>query len=124
MKARTDCGACRKRIHKEEQEAFLKHEYKLFSDMAYSMACFAVCGTLCAQIRRGRTKEYIKKLYDDICFFFGQPYIFGKEITMTQIMKQLSEEYDIDFDKITVNLETEREFIRSAKEGTPGWERK
>lgn len=118
MKARTDCGACRKRIHKEEQEAFLKHEYKLFSDMAYSMACFAVCGTLSAQIRRGRSKEYIKKLYDDICFFFSQPYIFGKEITMTQVMEQLTEEYGIDFDKLTVNLETEKEFIRSAKEGT------
>ncbi|MBQ8961635.1 MAG: hypothetical protein IJ071_10570 [Ruminococcus sp.] len=117
MKARTDCVTCRKRIHQEEQEAFLKHEYKLFSDMAYSMACFAVCGTLGAQIRRGRSKEYVKKLYDDICFFFSTPYIFGKEITMTDVMHQLTAEYDIDFDKLTVNLETEREFVRSAKEG-------
>lgn len=120
MKALTDCGACRKRIRQEEQEAFLKHEYKLFSDMAYSMACFAVCGALGAQIRRGRSKEYVKKLYDDICFFFSTPHIFGKEITMTQIMEQLTEEYGIDFDKLTVNLETEREFIRGAKEGARG----
>lgn len=120
MKALTDCGACRKRIRQEEQEAFLKHEYKLFSDMAYSMACFAVCGTLGAQIRRGRSKEYVKKLYDDICFFFSTPYLFGQEITMTQIMEQLTEEYGIDFDKLTVNLETEKEFIRGAKEGARG----
>lgn len=39
---------------------------------------------------------------------------------MTQIMEQLTEEYGIDFDKLTVNLETEREFIRGAKEGARG----
>ena len=31
------------------------------------MACFAVCGVLTAMIRRGRTKQYIKQLYDDMC---------------------------------------------------------
>lgn len=40
MKARTNCSECRKKIYKEAETAYLKHEYRCFSDAAYSMATF------------------------------------------------------------------------------------
>lgn len=109
MKARiNDCVSCRKKMHEE----FLKHEYKFFSDTAYSMAVYAICGVLSAMVRKGRTKHYIKQLYEDMCFLYDTPELFGKEITMTDIMHRLTQDYGIDWDKLHVHIETEKEFIK------------
>lgn len=117
MKARTDCAECRKRIYKEAETAYLQHEYKFFSDSARSLAVFAVCGVLTAMVRRGRTKQYIKQLYDDMCLLFSTPEMFGKQINMTDIMHTLETEYGIDWDKLEVNIEGEKQWITSVRKG-------
>ena len=117
MKA-INCSECRKKILKEAREEYLKHEYAIFRDTSRSFAVFAVCGVLTAMARRGRTQGYIKALYDDMCVLFATPEIFGKKVTMTDIMHSLEKNYGIDWSKLTLNLESKDEWMYHArKEG-------
>ena len=109
------CSECRKKIQKECEEAYLKQGYEFFSDSARTMAIYAICGALVAQVRRGRSKEYIQKLYEDMCFVFDTPTCFGKAITMTDVMDRLEKEYGIDWSQLKLHTETEKEFITSAR---------
>ena len=113
----TDCITCRKAIYKEAEEAYLKHEYAFFSDSARSFAVFAVCGVLTAMIRKGRTPHYIRQLYDDMCLLFSTPKMFGKAITMTDIMESLTRDYGIDWDKLEVHIEDEKHWVTGARKG-------
>lgn len=117
MKARTDCTACRKRIYKEAETAYLKHEYKFFEESAYSMACFAMVVALGVHVRRGRSRTYIRSFFDECCFLFDMPQMFGTDITMTQMMKMFEKDYGIDFDRIKLHLQTEKEFITETRKG-------
>lgn len=114
MKAR-NCTDCRRRIHEEEKENFLKAEYSMMQDMGKSFAVYAISAVLMTMIRRGRSKKYIQQMYDDMCFIFDTPNIMGKEVTTTTIMKMLQDEYDIDFDRVNVHLESEKEFVSATK---------
>lgn len=111
MKARTDCTACRKRIYKEAETAYLKHEYKFFEESSYSIACLVATVVLSVMVRRGRSKLYIQQLWKEMCDIFSMPAIFGKEVRMTDVMKQLEADYGIDFKKLELKLESESEFI-------------
>lgn len=111
MKARTDCQKCRKAIYKEAETAYLQHEYKFFEDSAFSMACFAAVVALSVHYRRGRSKTYIRSFFDEMCFIFDMPEHLGKGITMTEMMKFFENEYGIDFNRIKLHLESEKEFL-------------
>lgn len=113
----TNCIECRKQVYKEAEEAYLKHEYAFFRDSARSFAVFAVCGVLTAMIRRGRTPQYIRQLYDDMCVLYSTPNMFGKEITMTDIMESLTRDYGIDWDKLEVHIEDEKHWVTGARKG-------
>lgn len=114
MKTRS-CEACRKQIKKECENEFLKREYAIYQDSALTFATFSTAAILMAMARRGRTKKYIQKLYDDIVFIYDTPTVFGKEIRLTEVMKRLEKDYEIDFSRINVRLETESEFLKSVK---------
>ena len=115
MKVR-DCHSCRQQIHKEEQEKYLKKEYAGINDAIQTIACLATAAVLGVQVQRGRTKEYIQELFKDICMMYETSELFGKPITLTDIMKQLEADYDIDFKKIHVNFsETEKEYVKGCK---------
>jgi hypothetical protein len=96
-------------------EAFLKKEYAIFQDCSLSFATYAICAVLMTMVRRKRTKKYIQQLYDDMCFVFDTPEIFGKQITMTDVMDRLEKDYGIDWSKIHIRMETEKHFISSTK---------
>lgn len=117
MKARTDCTACRKRIYKEAETAYLKHEYKFFEESAFSMACFAAVVALSVHHRRGRSKAYIRSFFNEMCFIFDMPQVLGKSITMTEMMRFFEKEYGIDFNRIKLHLQTEKEFITETRKG-------
>ena len=108
-----NCQLCRKQIINEAKTEFAKHEYAIFSDSAYTMAVYATVAVLTAQIRRGRSKEYIQKLFDDIVMIYDTPEIFGKPIYLTDLRNTLETEYGIDFNRINVNIEDEKSFIKS-----------
>lgn len=115
MKVRTNCQQCRERIYKEAEAAYLKHEYKFFSDNAYSFAAFTTTVALSVLHKRGRSKKYIQQFFDDMCFIFDLPEVMGKQVRTSEMMKLLSKEYDIDFTRIKLHLETEEEFIKDIR---------
>jgi hypothetical protein len=116
MKSRTaNCIECRKQVYKEAETAYIKEQYRFFRDSAYSMAVFAVCGVLTAMVRRGRTKQYIQQLYKDMCLLFSTPEMFGKQISMTDIMHTLESEYGIDWKKLEVHIESEKHYLTGVR---------
>lgn len=117
MKVRTDCNKCRGKILKEAKDEFMKHEYAIFEDMAYTFAVYATVAALTAQVRRGRSKEYIKKLFDEMVMIYDTPEMFGKEITLTDMKNALEKEYNIDFQRINVHMEDEKTFTKSLLKG-------
>lgn len=114
MKVR-DCNACKKQVFKEAKEEFLKHEYSIMKDMSYTFACHATAACLMAMTQRGRSKEYIQKLFDDIVMVFDTSELFGKPIILTDVMKNLEKDYGIDFKRLHVTIESERDFVRDIK---------
>jgi len=110
-----DCNSCRKQIHAEEKEAFLKGQYAILKDAAYTFACYATTAALAVQVRRGRSKEYIQKMFEDMVAIFDTETFFGKQITLTNIMTDLESDYGIDFKRINVHLESEKEFIKGIR---------
>ncbi|MBQ6250196.1 hypothetical protein [Ruminococcus sp.] len=111
MKA-IDCKKCRSNIHKEEKELFLKSQYAMLKDAAYTFACYATVAVIAVQVRRGRSKDYIQKLFDEMVAIYDMPTVFGKELRMTDLMKQFENDYDIDFRRIKVHMESESEFVK------------
>lgn len=110
-----DCKKCREETYKEACKEYLKGQYAWFKDAAYSMACFATVCALCVMHKRGRSKDYIRKFFEDMCFICDFPEILGKRVDMLEMMHFFEKEYGIDFKKIKIHLETEEEFIKSAK---------
>lgn len=112
-----DCNKCRQQIHREEQEYYLKKEFAGIKDAVQTIACLTTASVLGVQVQRGRTKLYIQELFKDICFMYEKSELFGKPITLKDVMKMLETEYDIDFSKIHVNFnETEKEYIKGCRE--------
>lgn len=112
MKVKTNCTECRKKIYKEAETAYLKHEYAIFRDCAYSMAVFSTTAALAVMHTRGRSKKYIKQFFEDMCFIYDFPGVMGKQIDMLSLKKQFEEKYGVDYNKIKIHLETEKEFLR------------
>lgn len=115
MKAITNCNTCREKILKSAREEYLKQQYAIYHDSAHTFANYATAAVLMAQVRRGRSKAYIQALFDEIVMIFDTAHVFGKEITLTDVVKRLESEFDIDFHRIKVNIETEKEFIKGYK---------
>ena len=108
-----DCSKCRKQIINEAKTEFAKHEYAIFSDSAFTMAVYATVAVLTAQVRRGRSKEYIQKLFDEIVMIYDTPELFGKPIVLSDLRKTFEKDYEIDFNRINVHIEDEKSFIKS-----------
>ena len=116
MKTRVnDCRKCRQQIADEIQEIYLKNGYRFFEDSAQSIADLIIAAALSVHHRRGRSRTYIRAFFDEMCWVLKTPEVFGKEITMTDTMKMLEDTYGIDFGKVELNLESEREFISGTK---------
>lgn len=117
MKVRANnCGECRKRIHQEEKEAYLKNQYAWLKDGMHTMAVMSTVVALSTLMKRGRSKEYVRKFFDDMVMIYDTGSILGKPIILTEVMKQLEEIYGIDFDRINVHYdETEKEFMNHFK---------
>ena len=112
-----NCTECRTRIHKEEQEQYLKKQYTGIKDAIFTIACLSTAATLAVQVQRGRSRAYIQKLFQEICMMYETSEILGKPIVLTDIIRQLENDYEIDFSRINVNFnESEKEFIKNCKE--------
>lgn len=110
-----NCTQCKNQIMKQAKDEFLKHEYSIFKDMAYTFAVYATTAVLAVQVKKGRSKKYIQDMFNDMVVLFDTPQMFGKTITMTDIMKRLEREYGIDFKRINVHIENEKEFMKGVR---------
>lgn len=117
MKAKTDCSKCRKAIYKEAETAYLQHEYKFFTNAAESMCVFTAVAAVAVMHQRGRTKDYIKRFFDELCTIYDYPEIFGKSLDMLELKEKFEKEYDLDFSEIKLHIETEKEFVYRMKKG-------
>ena len=116
MKSRVqDCRKCRQQIADEVQKEYLKQGYDFFTDSAYSIAYLIIAAALSVHDRRGRSKAYIRSFYDEMLFVLKIGEVFGKPITMTDVMKHLETEFGIDFDRVELNLESFEEFYKGTK---------
>lgn len=111
MKVRINCKQCREKIAEEIQTEYLKKGYKYFEDTSYSIAYLIIAAALSVHHRRGRSRTYIRAFYDEMLWILKTPEVFGQQITMTGAMKMLEDTYGIDFGKVELNLESEKEFI-------------
>lgn len=111
MRAITNCDTCRKKILQAAKEGYLKEQYAIYRALSRTFACYCTAAVLMAFIRRGRTKKYIQVVFDDMVAIFDMPSLFGKDIDLTSVMNKLEKEYDIDFKRIKVHIETEKQFI-------------
>ena len=110
-----NCNSCRAKIRKECEEDFLKHEYSIYKDLAFTFCCFSTAAVLMAHAQKGRSKKYIQALFNHLCMIYDTPDVFGKEITLTDVVHRLEQEYEIDFHKIHLRIETEQQFVRGKK---------
>lgn len=110
-----DCAKCRKKIREEYEKAYLKEQYAFFKDSAFTFATYSTVAAIAVMFRRGRSKRYIKQFFEDLCLMYDYPVINGKPLVMSDMMKQFETDYGIDFSKIKVHLESEKEFISSVK---------
>lgn len=111
------CDKCRKKLLKEAENKYLEHAFEIFENTVDSATTFAICGVLMAFYRRGESKEFIHDLYEELCMIFSVSEVFGKKITMEDMMAMFEKEYDIDWDKVEVNYEDKKAFMRRYKEG-------
>lgn len=113
MKTMT-CEQCRKKIQKEEQDKFLKSQYEIVKNFISSICCYTTTAALMVMVKRGRSPEYIRKFFDDLVFIYSTPNLFNKKIDMVTEMKYLEKNYGIDFNRIEVHMEDEKEFCKGA----------
>lgn len=115
MKARSNCTVCRKKIEQLAKQEYLKHQYAIYSDSAFTFAVYATVAALLVQVRRGRSKKYIQKMFDDMVLVYDTSKVFGKTINLKDVKEMFESEYGIDFDRINVHLEDEKSFVDSFK---------
>ena len=111
MRAITNCDSCRKKILQAAKDGYLKEQYAIYRALSRTFACYCTATVLMVFIRRGRTKKYIQEIFEDMVAIFDMPNLFGKDIILTDVMTQLEKEYGIDFKRIKVHIETEKQFL-------------
>lgn len=80
------------------------------------MAVMSAAVALSVLVQRDRSKAYIQKFYDDMVMIYGTAEVLGKPLILTDVIKQLEQDYGVDFSRLHVNFnETQKEFIKGAK---------
>ena len=114
MKARINCTRCRKEMLDEAYKQYLKHEYDIFESTVDSATTLAIATVLSVMERRGKSKEYIHDLYEEMRLVLAMPKVFGKEIKMEEVCDRFSKEYDIDWNKLELHYEDWEAFLKRA----------
>lgn len=115
MKARVDCIKCRDKVKKEAYEQFLKGQYTIYRDTAHTSAVIATAVSLAVLQRQHKSKEEIQNFFEEMCLIYDFPEVFGKQLALDDLIASLEKDYDIDFNKIKLHIENEKEFITTVK---------
>ena len=99
-----DCVKCRENLLNE-------YQYEVFANCIDSAAVSTLVMAIRSMEMTGLSEETIHKFIDNY-FFVAEPNnVFNKEIRAEDAMKVYSEEYGIDFDKLSINIETKAHFM-------------
>ena len=112
MKVRTDCSKCRKALLEEAERQYAEHYYEMFENTVDSAAAWAAAISLSVLIRQNKSPDEIKEFFKEFCFISSLSEVFGKEITVENVVKRLETEYDIDFNDIEVHVENKKQFMK------------
>ena len=106
MKSRSikDCRKCREQLE-------IDYQYDVFANCVDSAACSVLCIAIRALELEGASENAIKEFIDNFFFVAETDKVFNKEIRVEDAMKKYSEKYGIDFDKLSVNIETKSHFM-------------
>ena len=99
-----DCVKCRENLLNE-------YQYEVFANCIDSAACSALVMAIRSMEMTGLSEKTIKKLITNYFFVAETNNAFDKEIRAENVMKVYSEKYDIDFDKLSINIETKAHFM-------------
>lgn len=113
MKVKT-CSQCKKEIEKKLRDECLRNEYQYMTDTIESAVQHSMVGVVAALEKKGLSKQYIKKFFEDMCLIFDMP-TFGKKVLAKDLKKRYEKEYGISFDSIKVHFESEEEFVKENK---------
>ena len=105
MKARIyDCTKCREQLRAD-------YQYDVFANCIDSAACSALVMAIWALEMEEKSEEEIKRFISDYFFIAETSDVFGKKIRAEDAMKTYSKKYGIDFDKLSINIETKQHFM-------------
>ena len=79
-------------IRKETEKANSAAQYDMYASSIDDMFRAALAVVVAVFHRRGRSKQYIKKIAEDFMFVLECPPIFGKQLSSTELMKQFEKE--------------------------------
>lgn len=111
MNVRVNCNECRKRVLKEAEKIYAENQYDILENAVDTAAEWAAAITIAVLGRQGKPPDEIKAFFEDFCFVSSMSEVFGKRITMNDAIKQYEKDYNIDFDKIEVHLESKKQFV-------------
>ena len=109
-----NCKACRKQL---EQKVY-DMKYDFFAEASDAVARGIMIAFVAALDRRKYSKQYVKKMFEDMLLILDYPEVFGKQLESEVLANEFSEKYDIDFDTVRLKIEDKKEFMyRNTKGG-------
>jgi hypothetical protein len=117
MKA-ISCKKCRENWEKAIAQQIYDMKYEYFAEASDAVARGIMIAFVAALDRRQYSKQYIRKMYEDMLLILDYPEVFGKQIESEELAKEFSEKYGIDFDRARLKIEDKKEFMyRNMKGG-------
>lgn len=102
------CAECRQKLYDE-------YQYEVFATCADSVACGILCMSIWALEMQGKDENEIHEFIDQFMFASSTNKVFNKDVRVEDAMKQYSEKYGINFDELSVNVETKAHFMTRAR---------
>ena len=99
-----DCAKCRENLLNE-------YQYEVFANCIDSAACSALAMAIRSMEMTGLSEKTIQKFIDNYFFVAETNKVFNQEIRAEDAMKVYSEKYGVNFDKLSVNIETKAHFM-------------
>lgn len=99
-----DCAKCRENLLNE-------YQYEVFANCIDSAACSALAMAIRSMEMTGLSENTIKEFIRNYFFVAETNKVFNREIRAEDAMKIYSKKYGVDFDKLSINIETKAHFM-------------
>ena len=99
-----DCAKCRENLLNE-------YQYDVFANCIDSAACSTLAMAIKSMEMTGLSEKTIRKFIDNYFSVAATNKVFNKEIRAEDAMKVYSKKYGVDFDKLSINIETKAHFM-------------